>query len=50
MKSKVDTFAANKLIEHSTEVLLEHRIGNRRAERLRINGSAKFSFSSSIEL
>jgi len=26
MKSKVDTFAANKLIEHSPEVLLEQGI------------------------
>jgi hypothetical protein len=27
----------------------EHRIGNRRAERLRINGSAKLNFCSSYQ-
>jgi len=27
----------------------QHRIGNRRAERLRINGTAKFSFCSSYQ-
>ncbi len=34
----------------ATEGLVQHRIGNRRAERLRINGSAKFNFCSSIKV
>ncbi len=34
----------------ATGGLVQHRIGNRRAERLRINGSAKFSFRSLIKV
>ncbi len=34
----------------ATGGLVQHRIGNRRAERLRINRSAKLNFRSSIEV
>lgn len=31
-------------------IIIQHRIGNRQAERLRINESTKFNFRSSIKV
>ena len=49
MTSLVKYSTSPRNAEHSPKVSLEQGIGNRRAERLRINGSAKFNICASYQ-